>query len=339
MKKPLLMIGIALVTLLGFTACEQIGTEANSGRLHVSLVTDSETSERNIDPEGSEPLQLVRYSIQGNGPNTVQVGPLESDSQLFTIGNLTVGLWTFTAVGYNSADVPVAQGNVQTTIDADENYIEIKLDTMVGSGSFSLVCNWNPDYTATDSTVLMKLIDYSGNTVSGTTLEKQMDLGRATLAGTDIPAGYYTVSVQISSAGEILGGFVETVRIIDSTLTNAERTLELGKVIEAVEFTIIDNTAAPVDGTLSVSPVTPVAGSSATLSFSPDFGEDPTPSELSIQWYVNGTLIQGANDYTYTITSVPGGTTRYDVVVGLPESGSVGSKGIELHADVEPSIL
>lgn len=332
-----LLVCVVLIIIGLGTACEQENTGYAS--LRIVLVTETEQVDRNIAPGGEEPLQLVKYSIQGVGPNNIQLDALESIEESFIIGNLTLGHWSFTAVGYNKNDIPVAQGNVETVIESDMNHIEIVLDSMVGSGSFSLTCNWDPAYTAPGSTIQMRLTDYAGNTVSETSMEHHMDEGQATLSGSGISAGYYTVSVQLTSAGETIGGFVETVRIIDSTLTQAERTLDLGKVLDSVGFTIVDNIAAPVDGTLTVSPSVVTAGSSATLSFSPYFGDNPVPSGLNMQWYVDGTLIPGATESTYEIGMVPGGTTRYDIVVSLPESGSVGSQGIELHAEVEPSII
>jgi hypothetical protein len=58
--------------------------------------------------------------------------------------------------------------------------------------------------------------------------------------------------------------------------------------------------------------------------------------DLTIQWYCDGVPIDGATQPVYSITEVLGGTYRYDVIASLPESGSVGSCGVEISVEVTP---
>ena len=104
-----------------------------------------------------------------------------------------------------------------------------------------------------------------------------------------------------------------------------------------VSLSITDNTAAPVRGNITV-PTSLVVGGQAELTFTLEPDQDVSIADLTMQWYCEGLIISGATSASYTIDSLKGGSYRYDIVVSLPESGSVGSAGVAVTVDVPMEI-
>lgn len=329
---------LVLITMVA-SGCVQEPSVTETGRLTITLLTDEMTTQRNIDPDGTQPLDMTSYTISGSGPLKQKLETITSSSKTVRIGDLILGNWNFIATGYNSLGKAIAQGAVEGHITGNDNVVTITLDDCVGEGSLDLTCTWNPEQTKTDSTISMELIDADGFQVPALTIERDFIEGMARLHGDGIPAGFYTAIVNLKTNGELVGGFVETVRIIDGTESRGQRELQIGRVVESVDISIIDNTAAPVGGTIVVSPSTLDSGMEATLSFFLDEGQDVAIEDLTMQWYCDGVAIANATSATYTTGMLQGGSCRYDIVVSLPLSGSVGSAGVLIEVPVTPHIL
>jgi hypothetical protein len=319
--------------------CEQEISHHDTGELTIAFLSNEQSDNRSIEPDGESPLDLVAFSVSGIGPENQILEKTNSSNPTITIGSLKLGSWTFTGTGYNSMGKAISQGATNARITGNNNVVTIALESAVGSGSFSLSCNWDPEQTRTDSVVSMQLLDSDNNVIPQLNLSTDLVAGTAILSGTDIPSGYYTAMVTIETDGELVGGFVESVRIIDGTLSSAVCNLEIGHVADSATITIIDNTAAPVNGSIIATPMDLVVGESAILTFSLDEGQDIAIGDLSIQWYCDGVPIPGATGVSYTIDSLNGGAFRYDIVVGLPQTGSIGSAGIRLDVPVEPHLV
>lgn len=331
---------LVCIMLILFTfGCRQDPAFPDTGELTIALLTEDTAAGRTIGPEGEAPLDLASFSVSGIGPGNQALEKTSSGNPTITIGSLCLGEWTFTGTGYNAMGKAISQGATSARITGNNNVVTITLESAVGNGSFSLECNWNPEQTRTDSVISMRLLDSDNNEVSNLNLTTDMATGKATLTGTDIPAGFYTAMVTIETDGELVGGFVETVRIIDGSTSSAVCDLDIGHVVDSAAITIIDNTAAPVSGNITVTPTGLVLGESATLTFTLDPDQEILLGDLSIQWYCDGVPIIGADSASYTIESLNGGAFRYDIVVGLPQTGSIGSAGIRLDVPVEPHLV
>jgi hypothetical protein len=331
---PLVMIvAIALMVVAG---CDQNTGVPHTGSLTIALQTDRSGMSRNIDPSGTDPLVISSFTLSGTGPENQTLGTVTTSDTTITLDNLLLGDWTFTATAYNTDGVALVQGTVNTHVTDTDHTVEISLEGTMGLGSFSLVCDWNVAQTSEFTTIDMKLIDGSGNEVAGLTTAEDYVNGSATLTGTNIPAGFYTAIATLKTKEELIGGFAESVRIIDGTLSSASRTIDIGHMVDGATITIVDNTTAPVEGTIAVTPATLAVGDPATLTYTLDAGQDVVMEDLTIQWYCDGVPIDGATQPVYSITEVLGGTYRYDVIASLPESGSVGSCGVEISVEVTP---
>lgn len=333
---------LAVITLLAIVfmfGCEQASPVDNTGELTIALLTDQEGDNRAIGPVGDAPLDLVSFSVSGTGPSNQSLEKTTSDNQTITIGSLVLGEWVFTGTGYNGQGKAISQGATTAKITGNNNVVTITLASAVGFGSFLLECTWNPKQTSTDSVVSMRLLDSENIEVDSLTFNQNLALGSAALSGSNIPAGFYTALVTIKTGDELVAGFVETVRIIEGTESSAICVLDIGHVVDEASITIIDNTAAPVSGSIVVTPTSLTLGQSATLTFALDQGQDVALEDLFIQWYCDGVPLAGANAASYTINSLSGGAYRYDIVVSLPQTGSVGSAGIRIDVPVTPELV
>lgn len=335
LTKGLYLSSICIILLLLplFFSCSDssLGTE---GSLQLSLRSEERFSSRNIDPAGSVPLKITSFMISGTGPDAQVLDPITSEDEIITIHSLLVGDWDFNATGFNSTGTPIASGSTSLHVSNQNNTAQIVLDSEVGTGTFNLVCNWNPVQTTVDSTISVTLLDLQGNPVEGVIEQVDFIAGTAEFEA-QLAAGYYSVLVNLQTDGEIISGFVETLRIIDQTTSQATRMLEIGKVIDSGTISIIDTTTVPIEGTITITPSQPSAGEAAVLEFVP---QNPIDG-MTVQWYREGVPIAGATTNELSIPAVDAGTYRYDIVVSIPLIGSVGSAGALVSVPITPTVL
>lgn len=333
-------LGIATVAaaciLLALTGCDTDSTAA-SREIIVTLQDRSAHGARNIDPVGNDAAKPATYSLSGTGPDSFSLEDISGTT--FTLQSLPVGQWSFEAKAYNLDGVALSRGTLDTLITASTNSLSIELDEMIGSGSLSVTCTWDPDqlYAAGDITFGL----YDGAVIAAQqTVPVQLDTSEAVFAATDLPSGFYTLVVTLSCGNEPVAGFIETVRIIENVESAATRPLTIGVVANDNRFSVIDKTGTPVEGTISIDPLEVSAGSPATLTFTAtELPVGVTADQLRYQWYEEGVLLENETAASHTIPSVAEGTIRYDVVVSLEAIGTLGSAGVLVSTPVVPSIV
>ncbi|HHU87884.1 MAG TPA: hypothetical protein GXZ38_00790 [Spirochaetales bacterium] len=334
MNKRRLVKGVAILMLLllAMMGCQDNSLEGEA-TLHLSLERASRFNTRNIVPEGTDPLTIVSYKIGGIGPSGAQFEE-EIEEEEITISGLKVGYWTFTAIGYNAQKVPIATGETTLYLSATSTSASITLNQEVGSGSIDLTYQWNAQQTNAESILNFKLLDIDNKEVAGITPAINIEDGEANFSGT-VASGFYTVIVNIESGGEIVGGLVESLRVIDQTVSKVTHFLEIGKLIDAGFITIIDGSIPPFDGEVSLSSTSYAAGDALTLTLTA--GQEL--SAYTFQWYCEGVLIESETSHILLIEAVQGGSERYDVVISHPTHGAIGSCGVLVKVPVTPTIV
>lgn len=333
---PHAVAAVVLTVICLAAGCDE-KSAARSGDLRI-VFTREPAGPRNIDPEGTAPLGITTYRVSGSGPNNAELEEIVTRENVITLESLTVGNWVFNATGFNGAEKAIASGSVVTHISGGDNEVRIDLNELVGTGTLSAAFTWNPQQTRMDSVLTARVIDSAGREVEGAAAACDFAAGEATLT-MDLPAGYYTLAVSLTTDATLVSGYIETVRIIDRTTSSANRTLVIGKAVDGVSVTIINQTVSPIGGTMTCNPMSPALAQTATLTFAPSLPDGVTVQDLSIQWYRDGEPIDGANALSYTIGSVEAGSCRYDIVIGLPASGSVGSAGALVSVPPVPSVV
>ncbi|MGI6479987.1 MAG: hypothetical protein ACOXZ2_00140 [Sphaerochaetaceae bacterium] len=335
MNKRRLVKGVAILMLLllAMVGCQDNSLEGEA-TLHLSLERASRFNTRNIVPEGTDPLTIVSYKIEGSGPNEVYIVKEGIEDEEVTIKSLNVGYWTFTATGYNAQGRAIASGETTLYLSATSTSASITLNQEVGTGSIDLTYQWDAQQTNGESILNFKLLDIDNKEVTGITPDINIEDGEVNFSGT-VASGFYTVIVNIESDGEIVGGLVESLRVIDQTVSKTTRILEIGKLIDAGLITIIDGSIPPFDGEIALSSTSYAAGEELTLTLTA--GQEL--SAYNFQWYCEGVLIEGETSHILLIEAVQGGSERYDVVISHPTHGAIGSCGVLVKVPVTPTIV
>jgi hypothetical protein len=285
-------------------------------------------------PDGEDSLAIESYKISGSGPKGSLFTETTVENSEVKIEALKVGYWTFNATGYNGQGRPIASGETTLYLSKKSTSATLTLDQEVGTGSILLTYLWEATQTNAQSTVNFRLLDSSDKEVTGITPTINFEDGEATFSG-NVAAGFYTVMVSIESGEEIVGGLVESLRVIDQTLSEATRTIEIGKLVDLGVITIVDGTVPPFDGEVTLSPTTYDLGDSLTLTLTASEGL----SSYSLQWYCEGVPLEGETNSTLVLNSLKGGAIRYDVVISLAPHGAIGSCGILVAIPLTPTLV
>ena len=319
------MLLCAALCVAMLTACDP-QQASQTGRLHLSIASSARFQSRNINPTGTAPLTIATYSVSGEGPQGKALDTVVTDHPDLTIDGLLVGNWTFHVIAYNAAGKPLVTGSVDTYVTASTNSVDMTMDEAVGTGTMQIVYNWNSDQTATDATLSISMEDPSGTVTQHSPTTINEATGTATFNIT-LAAGFHTLRTTLRSGTDILSGNAETIRIIEDTVSSGTITLEIGGEVDAFSLTIVNNTLAPIQGSIACVPVSPVKGGTATLTYTPTLPAGILATDLSSQWYFEGQPIAGATTFILPIPTVLAGTHRYDIVIRHPLQGSIGSTG------------
>ena len=333
MKRILSGAVVLTLLLLVVVGCAENSLEGEA-TLHLSLKRANRFRSRNIVPVGTDPLTIVRYKISGQGPGDGASFESFVDESEVTINSLEVGYWSFSAIGYNAQECPIASGEITLYLSKKSTSASLTLDQEVGAGSILLTYQWEATQTNSESIINFRLLDSFDNEVEGITSTVNLEEGEATYSGT-VTSGFYTVMVSIESGGEVIGGAVESLRVIDQTISQATRIIEIGKLLDSGIISIIDGTTPPFDGEISLSSDDYGLGESLTLTLTSDGGL----SAYSFQWYCEGVPLVGETNSTLVIDSLPGGASRYDVVISLSRHGAIGSCGVLVAVPLTPTLV
>jgi len=348
MKKTTLRNCVVLVAsilvVIVLASCDQESPQLKTGSLSVSIRTEKEIASRNLASGDSDPIEITSYSIRGSGPNGNSFSNLASTQKTMIINNLLWGDWTITATGYNDLGNPVAEGVVETRITSGENQVTVDLTTALGSGSLDFTCSWEPSQVGASPILELSLYHTNGDlcTAYTTTVSEVIsESGTAHWVLDEIPAGAYKLVVKMHDEDVLLAGLVESIRIYDSSTVSASPTLNVNKLASGIDFSIIDNTAKLIQGSIEMSFVgeDEVAQESdvVTLTYIPQLPVGIQVEDLHIQWYKDGRTLEDAQTLSLDVTAT-GGTYRYDVLVSETTYGHAGSAEFTLTVHVEPTI-
>lgn len=318
----LTIILAACVFLILFCACPDSPTTA-SLELHLDPMA------RTILPEGT-PLFVTTYAVEGTGPEG-QTFTVNSASSLVSVEGLTVGAWSLRATGRNNQGLILVSGRSDVTLQKDRNVISMVLDTMVGTGTLSVGISWDAGHID-HAGIRLVLVDETGQETELTpTAFNEMD-GTALLS-VQVPAGSYSLCIQLTESGAVKAGHVTAVRVVDGLVSEGMVHLALDEPTRPPYSFLLENkTGVPVTchivgadkDTLPEGPVT------ARLEV-----EDGLSTEdLGITWFLNGKVLGEGESVTFT---PPKGYNRLDVIARGPQSGTMGSTGWQFKLTQGPA--
>lgn len=309
-KKMLTMTAALMVLLLIlFTGC--VPQEEN-GSIKVSF-QDAEA--RTLTPAIS--LDPASYTVSGNGPYDSSFTETTSDSPL-QVSYLDAGEWIITVDAFNASGTRIATGTNSVSVTAgDTATLHILLLPPAGTGSLQVDVFWD-DTVVANPVIESQLIASSGATLP--LAANQVEAGHSEISESTLSTGYYTFSLQLLDAGEVVAGAVEAVRVLDGELTSGQYTFnEFNMPDGDVEIIIDPDLQEPLNITLSGTVASYVYGN--TMTVTADAG---SVTDVNYTWYLNGVSQGTGSSYTTASTLAPG-QYRLDVVGFTTDGSQAGS--------------
>jgi hypothetical protein len=156
-------------------------------------------------------------------------------------------------------------------------------------------------------------------TGSATSLDFAVSDKQASYSSSTIPAGYYTLTLQLMENGFPIMGAVEVVRIVSGQLTSG--IYDFSKVnMGTIEVNITPAMANPIVVSISGVPSTVAAGTSLTASASVSDGT----TNMVYVWYLNGVYLASGQSTTFG-SALGTGYYRLDVVAFTADGLRAGS--------------
>ena len=322
-RNTIIIVAFVLVALLA-SCSDNPGTTT----MRLILATGSESSSRTLSPSDSSLLDVSKYTITGTGPNG-KTFTKSSDSDSVTIEGLTIGDWTVTAKGLNSANTEIVSGSLTFRLTATPTPQTIVLDTLIGTGSFRFSIDWslcdvaNPEVEAYLTGPDMKSKEVPlAVTVNPTT--------KTAVMSESLASGSYLLRVLLFDGNTQVSGLVEAVRISNGTSTEGSHVFHFNELGPNTLMYIKDATGVPIKGSLSVAdaPNEFVSETEYTCVFAFGSPETVNSDGLTIDWYYDGLFVQSCSldntgsSLAFTPTV---GLHRIDAVVYNRKLGSTGS--------------
>lgn len=316
---------ILLSALVLLASCSE-----NPGTTTMKLVltTAPEAGSKTLLPDNSSLLDVTKYTVTGVGPNG-KTFTKSSDSGSISIEGLTIGEWSVTAKGLNSANTELVSGTTTFTLTSKAIPQTIVLDTLIGTGTFSLVMDWSLcDVADPKMDVYLTGPDMSSDEVA-IPITLNMDKKTATVSES-LASGSYKLRVVLKDGNVQVAGFVEAVRISNGTVTSGSHSFLFNELGPNVLTYFRDATGTPIKGSLSVlgNPEEYTADHEYRFIFSFDEPDKVDADGLTIDWYYDGSVVAsaalGKTGSSFDVSPKPG-VHRVDAIVYNKLLGSTGS--------------
>lgn len=269
-------------------------------------------------------MEPAVYNISGTGP-AGETFNISTEDETAEIENLMFGEWDVSVQAENIDGTVIAQGDAATIVNAGEtSSLFIIITPLDGTGSLNLTLQWNGSETRNPS-IAARLIP-----VSGTPIDLSFAIagsGNAVYSGTGIPAGYYTLTLQLIDNGALTMGAVEVVRVVkDETTSGSLKFDEINPASGNILVNIVPDLKDPLAVSISGQSAEIYEGQTITVTASvPD-----DPDNAVYVWYINGASAYVGRTYTLG-AGMRDGIYRVDVTAYSPAGDRAGSATFNLR--------
>ena len=333
-RKTVVLITTFLVVVLAlFVSCAE-----NPGTTTMKLILSTVSESKTLLPSDSSVLDVSKYTVSGIGPNG-KTFSVDSDTSSLNIDGLTIGEWTVTAKGMNSAGTELVTGSLTFTLTSQATPQTIVLNTLVGTGVFRFTVDWHY-CDVPDPKVEAYLLgpDMSGDEYPLDVT--QNDEAMTATISESLAAGSYRLKMILLDGDTQVAGLVEAVRISNNTTTEGSHVFHFNEFGPSTLTSLVDATGTPIKGSLALegSPSSMVAMTDYTCKFSFSEPSKVHSEGLTIEWYYDGNFMKAVELTTEgsSLTFTPkAGVHRIDAVVYNKKLGSTGSAACSFT--VEPN--
>jgi len=318
----LLLVLVAICCLLVTTACDN-DTSLGYGSLTISFssnVRPEVSRGLSVDDIATEISYVVIHGTHEDGPTFDKT----VDFSVTTIINtLLAGSWDFTVSAYNESDQLIGRGTGSTTILAkDRTILEVTIYSLVGDGTVEFTTSWPASLVTTPQIVAS--LTKVGEDEDPIPLEATITGSTAT-ASAVVEAGTYTIAYALYE-GE---GRLDTDRVFGtagSLFLVADQTVTVACPLVQSEMRLSGSLDVTIDIDLRPAYAVSVSPKEQTVFYSKPVelsvtGSPPSPSgSYTYRWYLDGVLVDGADEATITFTSLTIGP--HNVVAFVSSGGT-----------------
>jgi len=305
-------VAASLVVLLA--GCPNPVASVKSASLTVSIKNN--INARTLLPPIS--MDAASYTVIGDGPNGATFSRSTSGDPV-TVEELPFGTWTVTVNALNARDTVIGQGQDTATVSPGQNTtLAITVTPLGGTGDLNLSVTWT---ASLQNPSIQASLEPSPMPPSGsaTSLDFTVSGSQASYSGSTIPAGYYTLTLQLLENNFPVMGAVEVVRIVSGQITSGAydfSNVNRGTLV----VNITPALANPIPVSISGVPSTVAAGTSLTATASVG---DETANVLYV-WYLNGVGQATGPSYSFG-SDLNTGYYRLDVTAFTTDGMRAGS--------------
>ena len=291
--------------LLVVTSCQPPGgADPLGGSLTISI---GQNMSRSLVPVID--MAIASYAITGVGPGGGTFSQSTSGAAV-SIGGLAFGQWTVTVNGKNAAGTVIGRGSGSVTVDTGkQSNLTVTVAPLSGNGTINLSVSWTASNVQSPS-ISAQLLSSSGSQIP---LAFTLGTGSASCQNTNIPSGYYTLSIQLFDNGVLIMGAVEVARIVSTqTTTGAFDFTQASAGTGGIAFGITPVISDPLAVTLTGQVATLTLGSSMTITAA----VAGNVGNVVYVWYVNGQSKGTGSNTSPSLTlgsALPVGVYRLDM--------------------------
>ncbi|MBN2041369.1 MAG: hypothetical protein JW864_15115, partial [Spirochaetes bacterium] len=313
MKKIILLI--QLLAIIIFFGCAIQEKDTGSVSLKIALEDNVSKLSKTIIPDID--MTIDSYDILLTGPDEESVTESTDVNGEITISDLNPGEWEITVTARNGEGQAI--GGKTETIQILSNAVtncEIIVIPYSGFGTLSLTVTWD---NLSNTKTITGTIESSTGIIAP--VEFTLDEGN-NIYTNEFPAGYYTLNIIVYDDGEVYGGAMEVVRIIEGETAEAIIYITEANADGDAGIVIIPEMNDPIEITLSGGSETVTEGNVFTITAE---AEDISGGIYS--WYIDGAqMLSGEGETSYTIpNNLEVGSHRLDAVVFSPDGLRGGS--------------
>lgn len=294
------------------------------GNLRVSVSSGAVYGLRSLLPGLS--MDPEEYLIRGSGPDgesfEVTMQGEETDVEDLSIGEWCINVTAFNAegleIGYGESYAEVTMGKRTT--------VSVTVVPLNGTGSLSFSVVW-PEEAGEDVDLEAVLTPVGGESEALVLEEGSCE---ASYSAAGLPAGYYTLNLQLLEGEAVLAGVADTIRIVaDASTKGSYNFNDLNEPTGDVEIIVTVDLDDPLEVALS--------GAQDVLDYGTTMDVQALVSnaggtELVYTWYLNGSSV-GTEEILIVGSSLRRGFYRLDAVVftadGLRSGSATGSFTVE----------
>ena len=317
---------LCVLAIVAFSSCSDAPESA-------TLRIEMDRKIRTVTPE-KENMEVYGYRIILIGPDSKEAEPRYTYYSYINLDGLTVGRWKIKVFGFNKERVDVCQGEKDLDLTAGKNSVTVKLDQLIGKGSFTLAMVWDTESFPDAEAVSVSLKAQDGTEIAVT--PSKPTVGKSIVTKDNLDTGSYSFSAKLlDSKGNILSGATEAIRISNKEETKGEIVFPSSTKDSTgdTRLEISNDTSIPVEVMINGIESLMEENAPFTLNVSLPSSSPLSLNDLDTTWYLDGEEVGRGNEFTFQ-NGVKSGIHRIDVTCQTSSKGSLGSTHVIFQAAV-----